>query len=516
MIGGASHRQSLQELHRRRGGQYSRGEPRKCPTSPVRHRDPNERQRQHPGANSPNRSVSSFGGDARGRLSSNSCPFTTSHKEVVFEDCEPGATYEAWLEVTNTSNSAVLMRVSAPSEKRFAQSKTRRHGVVAAGLTSLLHIRFEPGQDTVHGEVVNDSIRFDAPAGEWMVVPLRATMVPRTATEDEGHIVGGNVAAYTDGGEFSGSRQFGTSGFAPGQSVDEYFGQMDEMPMGASTTPAGVGVGWVPGEEFWGEDNMMESVLGGDPRHSMRQRGVSGGSRLGVRVKSAQYTGGVRRRPGSVAVPHGLLDPGMATAAAARAMGARRDRYSAGSQFSRSSSHGGSSGWGGGGIDAAEAAAVGLDGIADYHGSVGSLVQRPSTGTLTTVRRQDRMFYLDDQNVNPTLVETERERLERRTSNRHAVSYAVDNRPPIPFEGLTTYENGWLIKGFANAGVEVDGRKKEMANKLLDLFGGDPEDEPDDNEKIARVLRRNRGVNPQHTDDDILDSLKQLGDGDGV
>ena len=226
----SSHRQSLQELHRVRGGQYSRGEPRKCPTSPVRHRDPNERQRQHPGGDSPTRSVSSFGGDARGRLSSNCCPFTTSHKEVVFEDCQPGATYEAWLEVTNASNSAVRMKVSAPSEKRFAQSKTRRHGVVAAGLTSLLHIRFEPGQDTTHGEVVNDSIRFDAPAGEWMVVPLRATMVPRTATENEGNIVGGNVAAYTDGGDSGGTRQFGSSGggqsFFAGQSVGEYFGQM--------------------------------------------------------------------------------------------------------------------------------------------------------------------------------------------------------------------------------------------------------------------------------------------------
>ena len=126
------------------------------------------------------------------------------------------------------------------------------------------------------------------------------------------------------------------------------------------------------------------------------------------------------------------------------------------------------------------------------------------------------MFYLDDHNPNPTLVESEHERQQRRISTAEANSFAVDNRPPIPFAGLTTYQNGWLIKGFANAGVEVDGRKKDMANKLLDLFGGDPEDEPDDNEKIARVLRRNRGVNPQHTDDDILDSLKELGDGDGV
>ena len=270
--------------------------------------------------------------------------------------------------------------------------------------------------------------------------------------------------------------------------------------MGTSTTPAGAAVGWVPGEDFWGEGEAMEAIPG--TRESMRQRGVSGGSRLGVRVKSTQYTGGVCWRPGSVGVPHALLNPGTATAAAARAMAPRRDRYIDTSQHSRAPSRGASTstGW-----DGAEAGPGG-ESVADYHGSVGSLVPRPSTGTLTTVRRHDRMFYLDDQNVNPTLVETDQERIERRISARHAVSYAVDNRPPIPFEGLTTYQNGWLTAGFAHAGVEVDDRKKEMANNLLNLFG-DPADEVDDNEKVARVLRRNAGINPGLDDDAIVASF---------
>lgn len=378
-----SHRKSLQNLHRSRAGQYSRGEPRKRPTSPVRHRDHTELARKRvPG--SPDQSMSSFrssNAGAGGRvLKSNCCPFRTSHKIVIFEECQHGAKYEAWLEVTNASKNAILMKVSAPSDKRFANSKTRRHGVVAPGLTSLLHICFEAGSETVHGEIVNDSIRIDAPAGEWMTIPLRATMAPRSATEDEGHIVGGNVAvAMAETHQRLGSRiVFGngsreSSFFAPGQSVEEYFGEMD-MPLGASTTPAGANTGWVPGEEFWGEDNAQ--VAGRNllaTRQSMQQRGHGGGgARLGVTVKSAKYTGGVRRRPGSIAVDHSMLDPHVATAAAARVLAARRDRYS----------------------DTRQIAAVDVDEdgyqretTQDFHGSVGSLVSRPSTGTLTTVRR---------------------------------------------------------------------------------------------------------------------------------
>lgn len=377
-----SHRKSLQNLHRSRAGQYSRGEPRQRPTSPVRHRDPTEFARKFSG--SPDRSMTSFRSSSSSNLgrvtSSNCCPFRTSHNAVVFEECQRGAMYEAWVEVTNTSKNAIPMKVSAPSDKRFAKSKTRRHGVVAPGLSSLLHIRFEAGSETVYGEIITDSIRIDAPAGEWMTVPLRATMAPRHATEDEGHIVGGSVAVAmaathqrlgSEIGLGCGARE--SSFFAPGQSVEEYFGEMD-MPLGASTTPAGVHVGWVPGEEFWGEDQAQ--TVGLDPiasRHSMQQRGRSGGgARPGMMVKSAKYTGGVRRRPGSIAVDHSMLDPQVATAAAARVLGARRDRYS----------------------DTRQSAVVGADeddfpvGPArDYHGTVGSLVPRPSTGTLTTVRR---------------------------------------------------------------------------------------------------------------------------------
>jgi hypothetical protein len=373
-----SHRQSLQNLHRSRAGVYSRGEPRKCPTSPVRPRDQTELSRKLQG--SPNRSMISFASsrssDGLGRVTkSNCCPFRTSHDVVVFEECQHGATYEAWLEVTNGSKNAVLMKVSAPSDKRFANSKTRRHGVVAPGLSSLLHIRFEAGSETVHGEIINDSIRIDAPAGEWMIVPLRATMAPRSATEDEGHIVGGHLSQQLGSAIGIGSGGRESSFFAPGQSVEEYFGEMD-MPLGVSTSAvsAGGNPGWVPGEEFWGDDAAQE--MGWDPaasRGSMQQRGRSGGGpRLGVTVKSAQYTGGVRRRPGSIAVDHSMLDPHVATAAAARVLAARRDCYSDARQ-SRAID---------GGEDGYRVASV-----LDFHGSVGSLVPRPSTGTLTTVRR---------------------------------------------------------------------------------------------------------------------------------
>lgn len=374
-----SHRKSLQNLHRSRAGQYSRGEPRKCPTSPERHRDHTELSRKVLG--SPEQSMNSFRsstlGAAREATRSNSCPFRTSHRVVTFEECQQGSTYEAWLEVTNASNNAIPMKVSAPSDKRFAKSKTRRHGVVAPGLSSLLHICFVPGSETVHGEIVNDSIRIDAPAGEWVTVPLRATMAPRSASEDEGHIVGGSVAVAmaeahqrfgSSIGVSSGDR--GSSFFAPGQSVEEYFSEMD-MPMGASTTPAGVDAGWVPGEEFWGDHNAQGAGL--DPvtsRQSMQQHGRSGGgARVGVTVKSAQYTGGVRRRPGSIAVDHAMLDPQVATAAAAQVLAARRDRYSTRkiTTSDKDDLHGGPA--------------------HDIHGSVGSLVPRPSTGTLTTVRR---------------------------------------------------------------------------------------------------------------------------------
>ena len=378
----APHRKSLQNLHRRRAGQYSRSEPRTKPTSPVRHRDQTELARKVAG--SPDRSMTSFGSSNSGGMGrvkrSNCCPFRTSHEVVIFEECQPGAMYEAWLEVTNTSKNAILMKVSAPSDKRFAKSKTQRHGVVAPGLSSLLHIRFEAGSETVHGEIISDSIRIDAPAGEWMIVPFRATMAPRSATEDEGHIVGGSVAVAmaethqrlgSSIGIGSGGRA--SSFFAPGQSVEEYFGEMD-MPLGTSATPEGVNAGWVPGEEFWGEDTMQSA--GWDTtasRQSMQQRGRSGGgARPGVTVKSAQYTGGLRRRPGSIAVDHSMLDPHVATAAAARVLAARRDRYSDTTQFAPADGDEGKY----------------QRGLAqDFHGSVGSLVPRPSTGTLTTVRR---------------------------------------------------------------------------------------------------------------------------------
>ena len=81
------------------------------------------------------------------------------------------------------------------------------------------------------------------------------------------------------------------------------------------------------------------------------------------------------------------------------------------------------------------------------------------------------MFYLDDHNTTSTQIESEHERQQRRVSAAEARSFAVDNRPPTPFMGLSTYQNGWLIKGFARAGVEVDERKKDMAEKMLNMFG---------------------------------------------
>lgn len=81
------------------------------------------------------------------------------------------------------------------------------------------------------------------------------------------------------------------------------------------------------------------------------------------------------------------------------------------------------------------------------------------------------MFYLNDHNPNVTQVESDHERQQRRASAAEAKSFAVDNRPPTPFAGLDTYQNGWLIKGFAHAGVDVDERKKEMAEKMLNIFG---------------------------------------------
>lgn len=81
------------------------------------------------------------------------------------------------------------------------------------------------------------------------------------------------------------------------------------------------------------------------------------------------------------------------------------------------------------------------------------------------------MFYLDDHNTVSTQIESEDERQQRRVSAAEARSFALDNRPPSAFMGLSTYQNGWLIKGFARAGVEVDERKKDIAEKMLNIFG---------------------------------------------
>lgn len=90
---------------------------------------------------------------------------------------------------------------------------------------------------------------------------------------------------------------------------------------------------------------------------------------------------------------------------------------------------------------------------------------------ISFVRRQKQMFYLADHNPNSTQIETEHERQQRRISAAEANAFAVDNRPPTPFSGLSKYQSGWLIKGFAKAGVELDERKKEMAESLLNMFG---------------------------------------------
>ena len=90
---------------------------------------------------------------------------------------------------------------------------------------------------------------------------------------------------------------------------------------------------------------------------------------------------------------------------------------------------------------------------------------------ISFVRRQKQLFYLDDHNPNSTQIESEHERQQRRISAAQAKSLAVDNRPPTPFSGLSKYQSGWLIKGFAKAGVELDERKKEMAENLLNIFG---------------------------------------------
>lgn len=37
-----------------------------------------------------------------------------------------------------------------------------------------------------------------------------------------------------------------------------------------------------------------------------------------------------------------------------------------------------------------------------------------------------------------------------------------------------------------------------------------------DREIIARVLRKNQGLNPQLDDDAIVDQMYELGDGDGI
>ena len=86
------------------------------------------------------------------------------------------------------------------------------------------------------------------------------------------------------------------------------------------------------------------------------------------------------------------------------------------------------------------------------------------------------MFYLDDHNPNSTQIESEHERQQRRISAAEANAFAVDNRPPTPFSGLSKYQSGWLIKGFAKAGVELDERKKEMAESLLNSMFGEVSD----------------------------------------
>lgn len=159
------------------------------------------------------------------------------------------------------------------------------------------------------------------------------------------------------------------------------------------------------------------------------------------------------------------------------------------------------------------------------------------------------MFYLDDHNPKSTQIESEHERQQRRVSAAELKSFVVDNRPPMSFTGLTTYQSGWLIKGFARAGIDVDERKKEMAARMLNLFGEvsnailprivasvtvhscsgvwsgidhgcvcmrvqkePPETERNEREIIARVLRKNTAVNPQLSDCAIVEQISNLAD----
>ena len=178
-----------------------------------------------------------------------------------------------------------------------------------------------------------------------------------------------------------------------------------DLPMGASTTPAGVDVGWVPGEEFWGEDTgpSMADLAESGPRSSTAPG-----------------------RPGSIFVEHSFLEPNVATQSAARVLAARRDRYSDQPSRRRTSVPGSELGAG--------------------PGSTNRLVARPSTGTFTTVRRNHRYFIEDEQDWSrstigpagaaPMMIESERERSRRRVSAAHANSRATDNRPITPFRGL--------------------------------------------------------------------------------
>ena len=178
-----------------------------------------------------------------------------------------------------------------------------------------------------------------------------------------------------------------------------------DLPMGASTTPAGVDVGWVPGEEFWGEDM-------GPSTADLGESGPRSGTAPG--------------RPGSIFVEHSFLEPNVATQSAARVLAARRDRYSDQPSRRRTSVPGSELGAG--------------------PGSTNRLVARPSTGTFTTVRRNHRYFIEDEQDWSrstigpagaaPMMIESERERSRRRVSAAHANSRATDNRPITPFRGL--------------------------------------------------------------------------------
>ena len=169
--------------------------------------------------------------------------------------------------------------------------------------------------------------------------------------------------------------------------------------MGASTTPAGVDVGWVPGEEFWGEDM-------GPSTADLGESGPRSGTAPG--------------RPGSIFVEHSFLEPNVATQSAARVLAARRDRYSDQPSRRRTSVPGSELGAG--------------------PGSINRLVARPSTGTFTTVRRLQedwsRSSTIGPAGAAPMMIESGRERSRRRVSAAHANSRATDNRPITPFRGL--------------------------------------------------------------------------------